>query len=84
MKKKTILIIIIFIFVVFMNVGINKAEANLANVEVLASEISSSLTLSCYDDISDKGTGNRTHVTYCGGCSAKLARSWSSTSSCAQ
>ena len=52
-----------------------------ANIEALASEGGGQL-LQCWQTISSYGDGNQTHVTYCPGCAASLARSWSSTNGC--
>lgn len=51
---------------------------SLENIEALASvSETNSSNIACYESISNDGSGNQTHVTYCGGCTAKLCKSWS-------
>jgi len=70
------------------NVGLNLSDNSLsdlalANVEALArSEDGGSGRLTCVNTISNSGPGNSTHYTYCGSCTAVLAKSWSDVSSC--
>jgi hypothetical protein len=56
----------------------------LSNVEALASAESSGSNLQCWSTVSTSGAGSLTYVTYCGDCSAVIARSWSNSNGCAK
>jgi hypothetical protein len=75
------------------NVNLNSqssdlSDVSLANVEALANGESSSKSIDCWQEISSSHSNamsaELTHKTYCGECSAKLDRSWSSSSSCSK
>jgi hypothetical protein len=92
-NKSTLIVIavniIVFNIVVFINFNRNNNKKNvlslsLANIEALAQESLNTQWYTCYETISNSGNGNQTHVTYCGDCSPKLARSWSGKSSCSK
>ncbi|GAB6008831.1 NVEALA domain-containing protein [Dysgonomonas reticulitermitis] len=89
MKKSCIILSIgaIILFAAFnLNISSNEkttSSLSLANIEALAqNENPIADTRSCHQTISMEGSGNPTHVTYCGSCDAQLARTWSNSGSC--
>jgi hypothetical protein len=85
--KILVLTIIIINVIIFVNFDMDERKGRkysftLANIEALANESSDSNWISCYETISSEGTNYQTHITYCGECTAKLARSWSQLDSC--
>ena len=88
MKKIIKLVIITTVVILcFINININNTKdgissIKLANIEALASGESSGEWITCYRTISCAGSGNSTHVTYCGDCSAHIARGWSNSDFC--
>lgn len=85
---KKLLVFILFIMLVF-SIGYSNSAKNeikndlvLQNIEALASGETSGTPLKCWKNISDAGPNTQTHVTYCGDCSATLARSWSTEGQC--
>lgn len=66
------------------NIVPNKKFSNisLANIEAIASGEGGAVTIDCWSTVSDIGPNAQTHVTYCGDCTAVLARGWSNKSTC--
>lgn len=66
------------------NQGTSYYDLKLKNIEVLAfGEDTGYLNrLSCYRTMSSSGSGNMTHITYCGSCEPRLCRAWFDSSSC--
>ena len=88
MKKNLLFIlssIVIIILAVFTsyNLKLNNSQFSLiiANIEALTSSESGS-GIRCYETISNQGSGNSTHITYCGDCEATLCKFWSSEHQC--
>ena len=90
MKKKVFLIIGLaaIVSITVFNIRVNLSsdslsELALANIEALArNETGAGEKLSCYLTVSNSGSGNQTHQTYCGDCKATLCRSWWDSSEC--
>lgn len=80
-----ILSVLAFGIIVFIKVqnsaSISMSDVALANIEALASGESGS-TLKCYKTVSTNGSGQLTHVTYCGDCKAVKANAWSNEWQC--
>lgn len=80
-----ILSVLAFGIIVFIKVqnsaSISMSDVALANIEALAS-VESGSTLKCYKTVSTNGSGQLTHVTYCGDCKAVKANAWSNEWQC--
>ncbi len=82
MKKKIKLVIIIaigvlgFVNLSFISIKNNKISSHeLANIEALVSTLEAG-RIRCWHTISSELPGKLTHVTWCGDCTAHLARNW--------
>jgi hypothetical protein len=54
----------------------------LANIEALAQGENWVPNTTCFITISSSGSGNLTHITWCGSCNPELAKSWSGEIKC--
>lgn len=88
MKKYFIKIAFVAFFAAIAGYGVyanqetsTMSDLMLINVEALANG-ENGQKLDCWSTVSSNGNVLATHVTYCGSCSAVLAKSWSNKSMC--
>lgn len=72
----------IVVFIKAQTAKVAISDIALANIEALANGESGGTTLKCYKTVSTNGSGQLTHVTYCGECKAVKANAWSNQWQC--